>query len=484
MIDDPPGGPVSSDSDIRDLVVVGGGAAGMVAAKTAVKLGASAMLIESHRTGGDCLWTGCVPSKSLLAAAHHVAAARHAASLGVHFDEPVVDFAAVMRHVRSAISTIEPIDTPEALESEGIEVRSGHAVFSTDNTVVVDGDPIRFRQAVIATGASPVLPPIPGLADHAPLTSETIWDIEDLPRRLLVIGGGSIGCELGQAFARLGSTVTIVEAAPRILMGEPEDASRIVARSLEDDGVKVVTGASVESIADSRARLSDGTVVDFDRVLVSVGRAARTSGLGLDQIGVRTNDRGQVIVSPTLRTTNPRIWAAGDVTPLPQFTHAAGSFGSIAASNAVLGLRRKAGTTVVPRVTYTDPEVASVGVSDPSSASRLTARMISHDHLDRAITEQSTEGFSRLILDHKARIIGGTVVSPRAGETIGEVTLAVRLGLRARDLAATMHPYPTYNDGIWNAAIADTREQLASPGAQRAMGALSSLRRTWLRIAR
>ncbi|GGC62762.1 dihydrolipoyl dehydrogenase family protein [Hoyosella rhizosphaerae] len=462
-----------------DLLVVGGGSAGIVSAKTAVKLGASVLLVESHRTGGDCLWTGCVPSKSLLAAAHHVAHARRGAEVGVHVGDITVDFAAVMAHVRSAISTIEPIDTPEALEADGITVVSGRAVFTSPHTADVNGKSVRFRQALIATGAAPILPPIPGLNNA--LTSETVWDLDELPARLLVIGGGSIGCELSQAFARLGSDVTLVEAGPRVLPAESPAASRIINDVLEHDGVTIHTGQSVSHIEGTRAVLSNDDTVEFDQVLVAVGRAARTDKLGLDAAGVRVNDHKQVMIDRHLRTTNPRIWAAGDVTPLPQFTHTAGTFGSLAASNAVLGIRRKVNTALIPRVTFTDPEVASVGESTPTVNSRLREHTVTHDHLDRAVTENSTRGFSSLVFDRKSRLVGATVVSPRAGETIGELTLAMKLGLRSRDLAGTIHPYPTYNDGAWNAAIADTRDQLASPAAKRTFSVLTGIRRKWLK---
>ncbi|MCW4355867.1 NAD(P)/FAD-dependent oxidoreductase [Hoyosella sp. YIM 151337] len=461
-----------------DLLVVGGGSAGIVAAKTAVKLGASVLLAEQERPGGDCLWTGCVPSKSLLAAAHHRAGIRKAAGLGVQAESVTVDFAAVRRHIDSAIRTIEPVDAPETLEAEGIRVAKGTAAFLSDGKAAIDGDRVAYRQAVIATGASPIVPGIPGLRDF--VTSETMWDLRDLPSRLLVLGGGSVGCELGQAFARLGSTVTLVEAADQILPAESPDAATIIAESLRQDGVNILTGRALTELTGNTAVLADGTRVEFDQLLIAVGRRARTAKIGLEHVGVAVDEQGRIVVDRSMRTSNPRIWAAGDVTPLPQFTHTAGAFASIAASNAILGLRRKATTSAIPQVTFTDPEVASVGLTSAAHGTRQ--QTITHDHLDRAVTEDERRGFSRLHFDRKGRIVGATVVSPRAGETIGELTLAIRLGLRGRELAGTIHPYPTFSDGAWNAAIADTREQLNARSARRVIRGLTSARSMWLRL--
>lgn len=321
------------------------------------------------------------------------------------------------------------------------------------------------------------MPGIPGLAEAAPLTSDTVWGLEALPKRLVVLGGGTIGCELGQASARLGSRVTIVEAERRLLPGEDPDASSAVAAALAGDGVTVCTGVAVTAVEDAGrvVRLADGTAVAADAVLVALGRRPDTRGLGLDAAGVGTDDRGFVVVDRCLRTTNPRIWSAGDVTGHPQFTHVAGVHGSTAASNAVLGLRRTAQTSAVPRVTYTAPEVAAVGL--PAGTPGTTTRTRQHDEVDRAVAEGRTAGFSRLVLDRRGRVVGTTVVGPRAGEVLAELTLATRRGLRARDLAGVMHPYPTWADGPWNAALADVRERLATPAARRAVRMLAGVRR-------
>lgn len=462
-----------------DLVVVGGGTAGIVAAKTAARLGARVTLIERDRTGGDCLWTGCVPSKALLSAARSAADARNAGRLGVSVGDVTVDFAAVRAHVRASIDHIAPIDSPEALRAAGVEVVHGSARITGPDSVVVGERTLAFRQLVLATGAGPVVPDIPGLDRVPTSTSETIWDLTALPARLAVLGGGAIGCELGQAFARLGSAVTIVEAGDQILPQEDPDAAEVVAHSLAADGVTVLTGVRAQEVADGHLVLDDGRRIAVDHVLLAVGRTPSTRDLGLEAAGVATDERGHVVVDRHLRTTDPRIWACGDVTGHPQFTHTAGVHGSLAASNAVLGVPRSIDDTGQPRVTFTDPEVAAVGVTTLRPG--LRAQTIRHDEVDRAVAEGRTAGFSRLILDRRHRVVGATVVGSRAGETIGELALAVRLGLRTRDLAATTHPYPTFSDGAWNAAIADVREQLESPVTRRALRVVARARSLWLR---
>lgn len=458
-----------------DLLVVGGGSAGLVGARTAASLGASVLLADRDRPGGDCLWTGCVPSKALLAAAAAAADARAAERFGVRVDGVRVDFGAVMAHVRGAIAAIEPVDSPDALRSAGIQVARGTARFTGPATAEIDGAAVRFRQALVATGADPAIPSVPGLAGAAPLTSDTVWDLDELPARLVVLGGGTIGCELGQAFARLGSRVAVVEAEPRLLPTEDPDASEIVAAALAADGVAVRTGVAMTAVEAGRAvRLADGTALEADAVLVALGRRPDTRGLDLVVGGVRIDDRGFVVVDPHLRTTNPRIWAAGDVTGHPQFTHVAGVHGAAAAANAVLGLRRTAQTSAVPRVTYTAPEVAAVGL--PAGAPGTTTRTRRHDEVDRAVVEGRTAGFSRLVLDRRGRVVGATVVGPRAGEVLAELALAIRHGLRARDLAGVMHAYPTWADGPWNAAIADVRERLAAPVPHRLLQIVAGVR--------
>ncbi len=480
-----------ADDQPWDLVVIGGGSAGIVGAKTAASLGATVLLIERFRTGGDCLWTGCVPSKALLASAAAAAAARAATRLGVTVTGIDVDFPAVMEHVRAAIRHIEPVDSIEALNAAGVTVLSGSARFTGPRSIAVDGQVVRFRQALLATGARPALPPIPGLAEAAALTSDTVWDLQELPARLAVLGGGSIGCELGQAFARLGSHVTIIEGMSRILPREDPHAAAAVHLALTLDGVTIFTGEPVVSVdgrPDGSGTLTLGsrdasTDVAFDRLLVAVGRVPNTTDLGLDTVGVERDTRGFIIVDAALRTGNKRIWAAGDLTGHPQFTHTAGVHGSLAASNAILGLRRKVDLSAIPRVTFTSPEVAAVGIGTGDDE-RLAASTIvtrEHDLVDRAVADDDMGGFARLAINKKGRILGATVVGPRAGETLSEITLAIRKHMRSRDLAGTIHPYPTYSDGTWNAAISDFQRTMNAPWMRRVTKALTRITRARIR---
>lgn len=450
-----------------DLLVIGGGTAGIVGSLTAARLGATVVLAESARTGGDCLWTGCVPSKTLLAAAR---AQRDA--------EGAADYAAVRARVRSAVRTIEPHDAPETLRAAGVEVVHGPARFTGPRTAVLGGRTYRFRAALIATGATPARPSIPGLESARTVSSETVWDLEELPGRLVVIGGGPVGCELGQAYARLGSTVTVL-ARSRLLPREDRQAAALVQAAMTQDGAAVVEHATVTGVetraGTSTVHLSGRPPVPADVVLVATGRTPRTGDLGLVEAGVACDPSGGVVVDGALRTSVPGIWAAGDVTHGAKYTHLAGVQASVAASNAVLGLTRRTGE-IVPRVTFTDPELAAVGVTTATRPGS-TAHTVEHATQDRAITEGSTTGFTRLVLDRRGRVLGGTVVGPRAGESIGELTLAVHRGLSTTDLAAVTHPYPTYNDGIWNAAIDHAQTRLDTRPARAAIVVLRALAR-------
>ncbi len=460
---------------IVDLLVVGGGTAGIVGAKTAAGFGARTLLVEQARTGGDCLWTGCVPSKTLLSAADQAMTARALTGR-------LPEFAAVRKRIFAAINTIEPVDSPAALEAAGVEVIKGVLTFRSPGVAEIDGRTIRFRQALIATGGAPVSTGIPGLDPGVTVTSDTIWERDALPMRLAIVGGGPIACELGQAFARLGSEVTMIVRS-RILPKEDPEAADLVRESLETDGVRILENTTVENAVGtgtgSRLLIGDGDEVDADTVLLATGRSPRTAGLGLERVGVKLDEDGQVITDTRMMTSNPLIWAAGDVTANPRFTHLAGVQASVAVSNAVLGLKRHVSGTV-PRVTFTSPEVAAVGLTVADSHRQHRTRTVSHAHVDRAVTEDSTGGFTRLILDRRGRILGGTIVGPRAGESLAELTLAVRKGMTTSDIAGTTHPYPTFSDGVWNAAVSDVRERLASPGIRGAMAGLVWFRRRWL----
>ncbi len=375
-----------------------------------------------------------------------------------------------------------------------MHVLTGEARFTSPGAVALgDGRELRFHQALLATGAGPTVPDVPGLHGAQPWTSESIWELTELPRRLVVVGGGPIGAELGQGFARLGSRVTIVQRGPRILPREDPDAAALVQQALEADGVEILTAHRLAKVTGSRQHggevlldHDDGTrSVPYDALLVAVGRTPRIQGLSLRAAGIEVDTKGSVRVDRTLRTTNRRVWAAGDLTGHPRFTHVAGVHGSVAATNAVLGLRRSVDTEAVPRVTFTDPEVAAVGAAtwgDSGDRPRTVTR--SHQHVDRAVTDGSTAGFARLALGPRHRVVGATVVGPRAGESIGELVLAVRKRLTTSDLAGTTHPYPTYNDGPWNAALQDVQGRLDAPAVKALTHGLTVVRRTMSRWRR
>jgi pyruvate/2-oxoglutarate dehydrogenase complex dihydrolipoamide dehydrogenase (E3) component len=481
-----------------DLLVVGGGTAGLVAAHTGAQLGARVALVEEHRTGGECLWTGCVPSKTLLAAADVVATLRGGRNY-VTVGAVRVDFPAVMAHVRRAIEAIEPVDSPQALKAAGVEVLTGRASFDGPSSVVVAGARTGFGRAVLATGAAPAVPDVPGLAAARPMTSETVWDLRELPQRLLVIGGGPAGCELSQAFARLGSRVTLVHRGPWLLPRFDADAAALLAGALGRDGVAVRLSSRVLRVdgvpgEPGVALVADGageTPVGYDAVLVATGKRARTAGLGLDLAGVQVDARGAVVVDGGLRTTNPRVWAAGDVTPAPRLTHLASYHAGIAATNALLGLRVRPDRTAVPQVVFTDPEVAAVGAATgpaAGSAARSTTGLATgrpprtvtagHDHVDRAVADGRTEGFTRLAVSATGRVTGATVVGPRAGESVAELALAVRRRVRVSALAATVHPYPTYGSGVWDAAVTEVRRRAGRLGVWRLTRWMIRLRRS------
>jgi pyruvate/2-oxoglutarate dehydrogenase complex dihydrolipoamide dehydrogenase (E3) component len=453
-----------------DLVVLGGGTAGLTAAVGAAAQGARTLLIERDRTGGDCLWTGCVPSKALLTVAERAHLARTSGHLGVTA-EVEVDLAAALAHVKRSIATIEPHDSPERLRREGVEVLHGDGRFTGPDRIEVAGRTIRFRRAMIATGAAPLVPPIPGLRGSEPLTSDTLWELTELPGRLVVLGGGPIGAELGQAFARLGSQVTIVEQADGLLPREEPEAQAIVAASLRADGVEVRTGSPAIRVERDHAgtRLVVGTAggedaIGFDRLLVALGRRPSVTGLGLEAAGVELHASGAVAVDARLRTSNPAIYAGGDVTMLLPFTHTASTHGATVVQNALFGLRRTVDHERIPWVTFTDPEVARVGLSVAQARARfgdrVRVRTAHHSEMDRAVTADRTAGYARLVGDPRGRIVGATVVGPRAGETIGEVVAWMAGGATLSTIVRSTRAYPTWSQDLGDASLEELRAGL------------------------
>ena len=464
-----------------DLAVIGGGTAGLVAAIGAARIGARTILFEGERTGGDCLWGGCVPSKSLLAAAGAAYGPRTADRVGIEPFEPPVDFARVMAHVHGARGAIAPHDSPERLRKEGVEVVEHTARFLGPGRLEAGGRVVRYVSALIATGSRPLVPEIEGLDPARVLTTETVWDLSALPRRLAILGGGPVGCELGQAFARLSSEVTIVEAESTLLPGEEPEAGRLLAERLAAEGVDVRTGRSVERAAfngeGGRIELAGrDAAVAFDHVLVAAGRSPVTADLGLEAVGVETDRAGAVRVDEHMRTAGRRIFAAGDVTG-GQFTHLAAHQAGVVVANALFRIRRRAPTTV-PGVVFTDPEIARVGLTEAQARARGGgAHRFDHTELDRAITAGVTDGFAKLVTGPRGRLLGATLAGPASGESIAALAAVVARGGRVRDILATVHPYPTFSEAAgWAAGEYLTARHLTARNRRLARAALAPLR--------
>ncbi len=476
----------------HDLVIVGGGTGGLVSAQIAAALGARVALVERARTGGDCLWTGCVPSKTLIASAQAAHTMRTAGELGLGAVEPTIDFAAVMSRIRDAIARIEPADSPQRLRAAGVEVITAEARFTGPYTSECGDRELRFRAAIIATGSEPVLPALSGLEDAGPLTTDTIWQLEAQPRRLLILGGGPIGCEIAQAFSRLGSRVTLVETDSRLLVKEEAEAADLIAEQLRREGVTVKLDARPRAISrtDGGLRLEFDRVgeppVEFDRVLVATGRRPRSSALGLGSAGVEVDDRGAVRVDRRLRTTAASIFAVGDVTGLHQFTHVAAHHARVATPNALFYTRSTV-SEVIPWVTFTDPEVARVGMTEAQARERWGARTqiarSEYAELDRAIAVGRLQGFAKLIADPRGHLIGATVCAPAAGEVIAELTAWISRGGHIRDISRTIHAYPTLAEGPARAADDYVLRRLRHSPARHATGPILGALR-WLDRAR
>jgi pyruvate/2-oxoglutarate dehydrogenase complex dihydrolipoamide dehydrogenase (E3) component len=466
-----------------NLVVLGGGTAGLVTAIGAAGLGARVALVERNLLGGDCLNYGCVPSKTLLRSARASVDVRDAGELGIEVAAARPSFIAVMERVKRIRAELAPTDSAARLTSVGVDVFLGDARFNGRDSVVVDGRTLRFKKAVIATGSRAKEPPIPGLADAGYLTNETVFSLTELPGRLAVIGGGPLGCELAQAFARLGSEVTLLHSHAHVLDREDEDAAARVAAALSRDGVQIVTSCVVVGVTAGSSGKSlaldlgggEGRELLVDEILVGVGRTPSVEGLGLDAAGV-VYDRSGVEVDDRLRTSNRRIYAAGDVCSRFKFTHVADALARIAIQNALFLGRRKASALSIPWCTYTDPELAHCGISEKEARARGIATRVFVQELrdvDRARIDGEADGFVKVIVrDGSDEILGGTIVARHASDMISELTLAVvgRLGLKT--LARTIHPYPSQAEAIRKVADAYERSRLTP--------FLARLARKWL----
>jgi pyruvate/2-oxoglutarate dehydrogenase complex dihydrolipoamide dehydrogenase (E3) component len=438
-----------------NLVVIGGGTAGLVTAVGAAGLGAKVALIERHLLGGDCLNVGCVPSKALIRAARAAHEVKRASEFGLKVPSYEVDFAAVMERVRELRARIAPVDGVQSLKEKKVDVYIGEGKFLDGSTIEVGDRKLSFARAVIASGARAVIPKIPGIEEIEPLTNENLFWLTELPRRLAVVGSGPIGAEMAQAFARLGSQVTIYDINSRFMHHEDPDASDVVKKSLERDGVRFRLGVQNMKLSTSDSNkvvscdIAGKSLEDyFDHILIGVGRAPNVEGMNLDKVGVEY-DREGVHVNDMLRTTNAKIFACGDVASKYKFTHAADALARIVIGNALFFSNAKASDLNIPWATYTDPEIAHVGVYETSEdAKGFSTIKFELQHQDRAILDGADEGFIKITHDKRGNIKGATIVSEHAGELIGEIVVAMNGDVNLSKIASSIHPYPTQSEMI------------------------------------
>jgi pyruvate/2-oxoglutarate dehydrogenase complex dihydrolipoamide dehydrogenase (E3) component len=441
----------------NNLLVIGAGSGGLIAALIAATVRARVTLVEKGEMGGDCLNTGCVPSKTLIRSAKMAHYQRAGADFGLQSVVPQVDFGRVMQRVQDVVASIAPKDSMARYRELGVNCIAGEARLLDAHHVAVGDQVLSSRSIVLATGASPLVPPIPGLADADPLTSENLWSLPELPARLLVMGGGPIGCELAQSFARLGAQVTLIDMEDRLLPREDADVSEFVAAGFTEEGIEVKLSHRAVRVLPAaggagvlQAETAEGAVeIAFDRILVAVGRRAHTRGLGLEKLGIATNPDGTLEVDDYLRTAVKNVFACGDVVGPYQFTHMASHQAWYAAVNALFGRFRKfrVNYSVVPWVTYTDPEIARAGLSEAEArAQGIAVEVVRFDlsESDRALADGSARGWVKVLTKPGSdRILGVSIVAPHAGELLAEYVLAMTHGLGLKKIMAAIHVYPT-----------------------------------------
>ncbi len=441
-----------------DLAVIGAGSAGLVTSAGAAMLGRKVVLFEPGAMGGDCLNYGCVPSKAILTAAHKAHEIRHAHKWGIETGEPVIDFAKVRDTITAAITAIEPNDSQERFEGLGVRVIREFARFEGERTVGSDSVEVTAKRIVIASGGRARIPNIQGLADAPYLTNETIWSLQTLPQHLIILGAGPIGVELGQAFRRLGSEVTIIEAGQPLARLEPEHKDLVV-ESLKADGVKLVVGAKAQSVTHGDGKISVstslGSTVEGSHLLVAVGRQPNVEGLELDTAGVET-DAGGIITDDKLRTTNTRVYAAGDIAGKGQLTHLAGWHGSVIVRNLYFGLPTKQSSQPIPQTVYTDPAIASVGLSEAAAreqfGDKIAVAKFDFDDNDRAIAEGDTRGGVKLIIGKGGKVLGAHAAGSRADDILQIAQGVMAAGGTVRDLTSVVPAYPTRGEVFKRAA--------------------------------
>lgn len=470
-------------NDSYDLVIIGGGSAGLTAAGFAVQLGARVALVEKNRIGGDCTWTGCVPSKTLLKAAKVAYEMRTADSYGLAPVEPEVDLKSVMAHVRAVVAEVYHEESPDALRADGIDVFLGAARFLDPHALAAGQITLTARHVLIATGAHPFIPPIAGLEGVEYLTYESIWDLEVLPRDLLVVGAGPIGCEMAQTFRRLGAEVTLVVSRARLLPRDEPDASHVLGEVFEVEGIDLRYNARAERAWQDESGIhlvAGGDELVGDVLLVAAGRRPNVDGLDLERAGVTYSAKG-IQVDEHLRTSQRHIYAAGDCIGSHQFTHYAGWQAFMAVRNALLPGASQGVTDRVPWTTFTDPEVAHIGLTEEQARKKFGDAVMTcwwpMETVDRARAEGDTAGFIKLVHKKDGTLLGATIVARRAGEMIHEWIVALDRGLKVGDLANAIHVYPTYSTASMQAAAAIRVEQLLSGTSGRIVRGLARLMR-------
>ena len=473
-----------ADETKTDICVIGAGSGGLSLAAGAAQMGAEVVLIEKDKMGGDCLNTGCVPSRALIAAAHAANQVRHAGRFGINGHEPEIDFPEVHDHVHGVIAAIAPHDSVERFEGLGVDVIQGAARFTGRREVEVDGRRIRARRFVIATGSSPAVPPIRGLDDVSYLTNETVFDLDQRPDHLIVVGGGPIGIELAQAHRRLGARVTVLEE--RSILGRDDpDAVGVVRGRVIDDGIELREGAMIKQvvlhgngIALTIEKGGEDERVAGSHLLVAAGRRANVGGLNLEAAGIDYGPKG-IVVDRRLRTTNRKVFAIGDVAGAYQFTHMAAYQAGIVIRNALFHLPAKVDDAAVPWVTYTDPELAHVGLDERRAREQFgdDIRLLkgSFAENDRARAERETDGLIKIVVGRKGRILGATIVGAHAGELILTWVLAIRQGLEIGAVANLIAPYPTLSEVSKRAAGSYYTPRLFSRRTRNLVGALQHL---------
>ncbi|MGB5970610.1 MAG: FAD-dependent oxidoreductase [Spirulinaceae cyanobacterium] len=461
-----------------DVVVIGGGSGGLVVASVAAQLKAKVALVEKDRLGGDCLWYGCVPSKSLIHAARSAYEVKHAARFGVHTEGVKIDFAQANSHVQKVIAAIEPNDSPERFRGLGVEVIFGSGQFLDSKTFVVGNRQLKARAFVIATGSRPSAPPITGLEEAGYLTNEQVFSLQELPESLAIIGAGPIGCELGQSFHRLGAEVTIIASRQHILHKEDPEAAEVVERQLESEGIRILKASraeKVEVIEGKKCVIAGDEKVLVEEILVAAGRAPNVETLNLEAAGVKYDKKG-IKVNEKLQTSNNRIYACGDVIGGYQFTHVAGYEGGVAATNALFLPFSKANYEVIPWATFTDPELARVGLTEEQARKRYGDDIYINKQefadVDRAQAEGATAGFCKIITKGNGEILGAHIVGASAGELIHEVVLAMANKLKVSALKG-IHIYPTLTEVNAKAALKLTKQKYAKN--ERLQGILQKL---------